>query len=76
MCQMIEDNFEHFMKCFLYGPTNLEIEYTEMFGNTHENQYIVAIEIKRRSQIRKAKLDEVGLPPLMAPLLQDTVELQ
>ena len=74
MCKIEEEN--HFMKCLLYGPNNLEIKYTEIFGNTHENQYKVAIEIKRRSQMRKAKLAEVGLPPLMAPQLQDTVELQ
>jgi hypothetical protein len=76
MCKIEEENFDHFMKCLLYGPNNLEIKYTGIFENTQENQYKVAIEIKRRSQIRKAKLAEVGLPPLMAPLLQDTVELQ
>ena len=76
MCLVTEENFEHFMTCQCYGPTDSEIVYTEIFENNPEYQYHVAIEIKRRLDIRKTKLDEVGLPQTLAPLLQDTVELQ
>ena len=71
MCKIKEENF---MKCLLCGPNNLEIKYTELFGNTHEYQYKVPIE--KKLQIRKANLAEVDLPPLMAPMLQDTVGMQ
>ena len=53
MCQVIEDSFEHFMTCQFYGPTDFEIVYTEIFENHYEHQYHVAIEIKRRIDIRK-----------------------
>ena len=76
MCLVIEEDFEHFMTCQCYGPTDIEIVYTEIFDNNPEYQYHVAMEIKRRIKIRKHKLDEVGLPQTLASLLQDTVELQ
>ena len=76
MCQIEEENLDIFMKYLLHGPNNLKIEYTEIFGNTHGNQYTGAVSIRRRSQIRKTKLYDVGISPSMAPLLQDTVELQ
>ena len=70
-------SFDHFMKCSSYGQTELNILHTEFFENNPEDQYEIAKEIKRRIQIRKRKLDEVGLPSKLAPLLQDTsVELQ
>ena len=78
MCKSFEENFDHFMKCYSYGQTELKVLHTEIFGNNHEDQFEIAKGIKKkRIQIRRRKLDEVGLPPTLAPLLQDTtVELQ
>ena len=35
MSQVIEENFEHFLTCQFYGPTDSEIVYTEIFENNH-----------------------------------------
>ena len=74
MCEMLEENIEHFMSCEAYGKTSWEIDWKEIFGNNVQNQNTVAKEVKRRQFIRKKKLDEVGLPLLLAPLLQTSVE--
>ena len=50
--------------------------FTDIFGDNHEPQYIVAREIKRTRQMRKTKIGDVGLPHTMTPMIQDTVELQ
>ena len=77
MFESFEENFDHFMKSNSYGQTELKVLHTEIFGNNHEDQFEIAKEIKIRIHKRKRKLDEVGLPPTLAPLLQDTtVELQ
>ena len=77
MCEYFEESFDHFIKCSSYGQTELNILHTTFFGNKSEDQYEIAKELKRRIQIRKRKLDEVGLPFTLAPLLQfTTVELQ
>ena len=70
MCEKYEENMDHFMTCRAYGKEPLETNWTEVFGNIVVNQNIVAKEIKRRQFMRKRKLDEVGLPPPLAPLLQ------
>ena len=75
MCEKYEENIEHFMTCEAYGKVTWEINWREVFENNVSNQNIVAKEIKRRQFIRKRKLDKVGLPPLLAPLLQASVEL-
>ena len=64
------------MACLEYGPSVMDVLYIEIFGNNHQDQYTVAREIKRRLKLRKTKIAEVGLPHPMAPMLQDTVELQ
>ena len=74
MCEMLEENIEHFMSCESYGKTSWEIDWKEIFGNIVQNQNTVAKEVKRRQFIRKKKLDEVGLPLILAPLLQTSVE--
>ena len=74
MCEMLEENIEHFMSCEAYGKTSWEIDWKEIFGNNVKNQNTVAKEVKRRQFIRKKKIDEVGLPLLLAPLLQTSVE--
>ena len=74
MCEMLEENIEHFMSCESYGKTSWEIDWKEIFGNNFKNQNTVAKEVKRRQFIRKKKLDEVGLPLILAPLLQTSVE--
>ena len=75
MCGKYEENIEHFMTCRAYGKVSLEINWREIYGNNVLNQVQVAKEIKRRQFIRKRKLDEVGLPLPLAPLLQTSVEL-
>ena len=74
MCEMLEENIEHFMSCESYGKTSWEIDWKEIFGSNVKNQNTVAKEIKRRQFIRKKKLDKVGLPPILAPLLKTSVE--
>ena len=63
------------MSCSFYGPVYLENNWTEIYGDDYEKQNCIAKEIRRRQRIRKNKLEEVGLPQLLAPLLQDPVEL-
>ena len=62
------------MTCITYGKTAWEIDWKLVFLDNIESQNTVAKEIKRRQFIRKKKLEEVGLPPNMAPLLQSNVE--
>ena len=73
MCHKEDENFNHFMTCLVYGPSRMEVLYTDIFGNNHEHQYTVAREKRRRLKMRKTKTAEVGLPHPMAPMLQDTV---
>ena len=70
MCKVLEESFEHFMNCKAYGKSSCETNLTEIFGNDVYQQNIIAREIQRRQRLRKMKLEEVGLPPLLAPLLQ------
>ena len=74
MCNLDTENIEHFMKCKEYGIGILNIDLKEIYENNVENQNQVAKEVKRRLFLRKAKLDKVGLPANMAPMLQDPVE--
>ena len=53
MCYTEEKYFTHFMTCIAYEQTQMNEPLTEIFGNNHEQQYIVAKEIKRRLQMRK-----------------------
>ena len=71
---MLEENIEDFLFCESYKKTSWEIDWKEIFGNNVKNQNTVAIEVKRRQFIRKKKLDKVGRPTILAPLLQTCVE--
>ena len=62
------------MTCKTYGKTAWEIDWKLKVLDNVENQNIVTKHIKRIQFIRKKKLEEVGLPPNMAPLLQSNVE--
>ena len=62
------------MSCLSYGNYDLGLNWKEMFEDDPEKLNIIAIEVYRRKQIRKTKL-EVGLPHQLAPLLQEPVEL-
>ena len=75
MCENSEENIEHFMSCSLYGSGDLDYDLKDIYGNEFEKQNIIAKDVRRRQQKRKLKLEEVGLPHLLAPLLQDPVEL-
>ena len=49
--------------------------HIRIYGDDYEKLNIIAKELRRRQRIRKNILEEVGLPQLLAPLLQDPVEL-
>ena len=76
MCQLSEEDFQHFITCEAYGNEPLEINWQEMFGNDVSYQNIIAKEVKSRHNMRKVKLEEDGLPQILAPMLQTSVELQ
>ena len=73
MCASEEESIEHFMTCDFYG-NETEIPWTDIFGNDSDKQFLLANEIKKRQHMRKDKLEEVGLPYNVAPLLQMSVE--
>ena len=70
MCKVLEESFEHFMNCEAYGKSSCKTNWMEIFGNDVHQQNVIAREIQRRHRLRKIKLEEVGLPPTLAPLLQ------
>ena len=72
MCKLWEENFKHFMTCSAYGDNPLTLHWSEIFGNDANKQVIIAKDIIRRQYIRKRKQEEVGLPPTLAPMLQNT----
>ena len=74
MCEMLEETIEHIMTCKTYGKISWANDWRLIYLDNVENQNSVAKEVKRRQFIKKKKLDEVGLPPTMAPLLQSNVE--
>ena len=74
MCDLVLENLDHFMSCKEYGHGNLTIDWKEIFLDDVVNQNKIAKEVKRRLFIRKTKLEKVGLPTNVAPLLQDPVE--
>ena len=74
MCDLVLENLDHFMSCKEYGHGKLTIEWKEIFLDDVNNQNKIAKEVKRRLFIRKTKLEKVGLPTNVAPLLQDSVE--
>ena len=47
---------------------------TEIFGNDSDKHCLIANEIKKRQRMRMHKLEEVGLPQNLAPMLQASVE--
>jgi hypothetical protein len=57
------------MSCESYGKIPWEMDWKEIYENDVEKQNTVAKEVKRRQYIRKKKIEEVGLPPILAPLL-------
>ena len=75
MCEKSEENIKHFMTCTLYGE-EIDTPLEEIFGTEVDKQCLIAIEIKRRQQMRNSKLEEVGLPDNLALLLQASVEQQ
>ena len=70
MCKLSDENIKHFMSCKAYGMDSLDIDWKLIYENEPETQFKIAEEIKRRHNLRKYKLEEVGLPSNVAPLLQ------
>ena len=58
------------MICETYGKGSLETDWTEIYSNDAENLFEIAKEIRRRKHMRNSKINEDGLPPILAPLLQ------
>ena len=73
MCENSEENIKHFMTCTLYGE-EIDIPWEEIFGTDIEKQCLIATDIKRRQEIRNNKIEEVGLPEILVPLLQVSIE--
>ena len=57
----------------VYGDFKYNLK--DIYGNNFEKQNIIEKDVRRRQQKRKHKLEDVTLPQLLAPLLQDPVEL-
>ena len=76
MCNKWEENLQHFMTCSSYGNNPLQIHWSKLFENNVKDQVSIAKDIKRRQFLRKRRLEEDGLPQIMAPMLQTSVELQ
>ena len=75
MCAKVEESIEHLMTCEQQG-NEIEIPWTDIFGNDSDKQCLIAKEIKKRQHMRTHKLEEVGLPHNLAPMLQVSVEQQ
>ena len=71
-----KENFQHFMTCSSYGNNPLQIYGSKMFEKNMEDQVVLAKDIRRRQFLRKRKQEEDGLPPILAPMLQTSGELQ
>ena len=70
MCKLSDENIKHFMSCKAYGKDTLDIDWKLRYENEHDTHFKIAEEIKRRHNLQKYKLKEVGLPLNVAPLLQ------
>ena len=70
MCKLSEETIDNFMSCPAYGETSLEKDGKIIYGNDTESQFEIATEIRKRHTLQISKLEEVGLPHNMAPLLQ------
>ena len=62
------------MTCRAYGKTTLDIDWKKIFVDNVETQNTASKEVKKRQYVRKKKIDDVGVPLLMAPLLKSKVE--
>ena len=75
MCNMLEENMDHFISCLAYGKSRYEINWKDIFEKYSEKQNSIALKIYRRDYIRKSKLDKAGLPSQnLAPMLHLSVE--
>ena len=70
MCKLSEETIDHFMSCPAYGKTSLKNYWKIIYVNDTESRFEITVEIRKRHNLRKSKLEEVGLPYNMAPLLQ------
>ena len=54
----------------------MKVTKMEIFGNNSDKQCLIAKEINKRLHMKKHKIEEVGLPHNVAPLLRISVEQQ
>ena len=69
MCKMFEEDFDHIISCDAYGNKTLDIDYREIFDKDVSHQITIAKEVKSRHCMRTLKLEEDGLPHILAPKL-------
>ena len=68
LCELKEENMEHFMKCKEYGDTNKNLDWKDIYKNETNKQFKIAEEIKRRMKVRKYKQDAgLDFPGSQAP---------
>ena len=48
MCNMLEENMDHFISCLAYGKSRNEINWKDIFEKDSEKQNSMALEISRR----------------------------
>ena len=66
---MFEEDFDHIISCDAYGNKTLDIDYREIFDKYVSHQITIAKEVKSRHFMRTLKLEEDGLPHILAPKL-------
>ena len=53
-----------------YGKTSIEKDWKIIYGNDSKSQFKIAAEIRKQHNLQKSKLEQVGLPSNVAPMLQ------
>ena len=65
MCNIKEENMDHFMSCEKYERTN--IAWEDIYKNMTDKQFEIGREVKIRLGIREKKLLEDGQSSSLAP---------
>ena len=72
MCEMSEENIDHFVSCESYESETLTINWREIMKNDNETQILIAEIIQNRIIERGNRQEEVGLdsePGPNAPII-------
>ena len=74
MCKLSEEDFNHFISCKAHVNDPLEISWQEIFGYNVNHPNKSPKDVKSRHILRKDKLEEDHLAPILAPMLHTSVE--